>query len=523
MRSASRGIYALRHMTPGAALAKTFRKPTTDCRCDMKQFYTLLLLITLTLLAACGGTDAATTAIGEPTLPLEPCRLDGGRDARCGTLTVFEDRAAGTGRTIDLAIAVVPATGSEPEPDPLFLLAGGPGQSALEAYGPAIGLFDDVLEERDIVLVDQRGTGGSNPLACPNLEDESLPADLPDEDVVDLLEACRAELAQNSDLALYTTDLAMADLDEVRAGLGYEQINLYGASYGTRAALAYMRRFPDRVRTAVLDSVAGPDLILFDQMPADGQRALELVFERCAADPACAAAFPDLRAEYQALLDRLDAPEPIRVADPLTNEPIELALTRDRFSQYIFNILYSAEFQSLLPLLIHQAHETGDFTPLIVQAVAVNEGAGLYPGLLYAVACAEDVPLIDLPASQARQQATDFAPFADRAVAVCDTWPRPAIAADFRDPVVSDVPVLLLSGEADPVTPPAYAAAVAETLSNSRHLVLPGYGHSVLTAGCMPQVIARFIRSGSVADLDTACLDELRPPPFFTSFTGPEP
>lgn len=480
----------------------------------------LLLFPLMIMLAACGGE---ATVNREPTVPLEACRLDGGRDARCGTVTVFEDRAAGTGHTIDLAVAVVSSTGSEPEPDPLFLLAGGPGQSAIEAYGPAIGLFSDVLEERDIVLVDQRGTGQSNPLACPNLEDESLPADLPDADVVVLLDACRAELEQAADLALYTTELAMADLDDVRAALGYEQINLYGASYGTRAALEYMRRFPDRVRTAVLDSVAGPDLILFDQMPVDGQRALELVFERCAADAACNAAFPNLAAQYQALLDRLAAPESIRVADPLTNEPIELDLTRDRFSQYVFNILYSAEFQSLLPLLIQQSYETGDFTPLIVQAVAVSEGAGLYPGLLYAVACSEDVPLIDLPASQARQEATDFAPFADRAVAICETWPRATVPADFRDPVVSDTPVLLLSGEADPVTPPAYAETVAATLSNSRHIVLPGYGHSVITAGCMPQVVARFISSGSAADLDTSCLDELRPPPFFTSFTGPEP
>lgn len=486
----------------------------------MRIFRLLLLLIALLLPAACAGTEPAAT---DPTLPLEPCRLDGGRDARCGTLTVFEDRAAGDGRTIDLAIAVIPATGSEPEPDPLFLLAGGPGQSAIEAYGPVIGLFGDVLDQRDIVLVDQRGTGESNPLACPNLEDESLPADLPDADVVALLDDCRAELEGQADLSLYTTDLAMADLDDVRAALGYDQINLYGASYGSRAALEYLRRFPDRVRSVVLDSVAGPDLILFDRMPVDGQRALELVFDRCAAEPACAAAFPDLRADYQALLDRLDTPEPIRVADPLTNEPIELDLTRDRFSQYIFNILYSAEFQSLLPLLIHQAHETGDFAPLIAQAVAINEGAGLYPGLLYAVACTEDVPLIDLAASRARQEATDFAPFADRAVAICDTWPRGDVPADYRDPVASDVPVLLLSGEADPVTPPGYAATVAETLPNSRHLVLPGYGHSVITAGCMPQVVARFINSGSIENVDTACLDELRPPPFFTSFTGPEP
>jgi pimeloyl-ACP methyl ester carboxylesterase len=486
----------------------------------MKLRFALFILALLLVASGCGQADSPAP---EPTLELAPCRLDGGRDARCGTLTVFEDRAAGAGRTIDLAIAVIPATGSEPAADPLFLLAGGPGQAAIEAFGPVVGLFSDVLEERDIVLVDQRGTGQSNPLACENLDDESLPADLPDEQVVMLMDDCRQTLEQRADLALYTTDLAMQDLDDVRAALGYEQINLYGASYGTRAALEYMRRFPDRVRTAVLDAVAGPELLLFDQMPADGQRALDLLFERCAAEDDCRAAFPDVAAEYAALLDRLDTPEPISVPHPLTNEPIELTLTRERLSQYVFNILYSAEFQSLLPLLIHQAYATGDFAPLVVQAVAISDSSGLYPGLLYAVACSEDVPLIDLAASRARQEATDFAPFADRAAAICDTWPQAAVAPDFRDPLVSDIPTLLLSGDADPVTPPAYAAQVAETLPNSRHLILPGWGHGVITAGCMPSVVARFISSGDAADLNTSCLDELRPPPFFTSFTGPEP
>jgi pimeloyl-ACP methyl ester carboxylesterase len=486
----------------------------------MKHRFALFILALLLVAAGCGQADSPAL---EPTLELTPCRLDGGRDARCGTLTVFEDRAAGAGRTIDLGIAVIPATGSEPAADPLFLLAGGPGQAAIEAFGPVVGLFSDVLEERDIVLVDQRGTGQSNPLACENLDDESLPADLPDEQVVMLMDDCRRTLEQNADLSLYTTDLAMQDLDDVRAALGYEQINLYGASYGTRAALEYMRRFPDRVRTAVLDAVAGPELLLFDQMPVDGQRALDLLLERCAAEDDCRAAFPDVAAEYAALLDRLDTPERITVPHPLTNEPIELTLTRERLSQYVFNILYSAEFQSLLPLLIHQAYATGDFAPLVVQAVAINDSTGLYPGLLYAVACSEDVPLIDLEASRARQEATDFAPFADRAAAICDTWPQAAVAPDFRDPLVSDIPTLLLSGDADPVTPPAYAAQVAETLSNSRHLILPGWGHGVITAGCMPSVVARFISSGDAADLNTSCLDELRPPPFFTSFTGPEP
>ncbi len=487
----------------------------------MKQLRVLTFVVILVLLAGC--SQAAPEQTAEPTLELQPCRLEGGREARCGTLTVFEDRAAATGRTIDLNIAVIPTTGSESEADPLFLLAGGPGQAATEAYLPALGYFSDILDTRDIVLVDQRGTGKSNPLACENLEDESLPADLPDEAVVALMDQCRAALEANANLALYTTDLATADLDDVRAALGYDRINLYGASYGSRAALDYMRRYPDRVRTAVLDAVAGPELVLFDQMPVDGQRSLDMLFTRCEAEEDCRTAFPNLAEEYQTILDRLATAQPITVTNPLTNEPIDMQLTGERLSQYVFNTLYSAELQSLLPLLIHQAHETEDYTALIVQGFTVSDSAAIFPGLLYAVACSEDVPLIDLEASRALQSQTDFAPFADRAAAICHSWPTAEISPDFRDPVVSDVPTLLLSGDADPVTPPAYAADVAETLANSRHLIIPGYGHGVIAVGCMPSVVARFIESGTVDELDTDCLDEIKPPPFFTSFTGPNP
>lgn len=483
----------------------------------------MLCAFTVLLLVACGRGNSGQVA--EPGLTLEPCRLEGGALAECGKLTVYEDRTAQTGRTIDLNIVVFPATGSSSvvADDPLFLLAGGPGQAATQAYAQALYLFDDINRTRDIVLVDQRGSGDSNGLPCENLEDESLPADLPDAEVVGLLDTCRQELAGRADLSLYTTDVFVEDLDDVREALGYEQVNLYGASYGTRAALTYMRRYPERVRSAVLDAVVGPELVLFLQMPRDAQRALDLLFERCAADDACRTAFPDVQQEYQELLTRLDEPQSVTVANPLTNEPITFELTADRLSQYVFNILYSAEFQSLLPLLIHHARETGDFAPLVVQALAVGESAGLDPGLLYAVTCSEDAPLIDPDAAAALQADTDFPLFAERFLAICAEWPRTTIAADFRAPLRSEIPVLLLSGEADPVTPPEYAAAVAAGLSNSRHLILPGFGHGVVAAGCMPKVVAAFIASADPAAPDTSCLDELRPPPFFTSFAGPEP
>ena len=478
------------------------------------------MLLLGTLLAACGGNDADTR---EPSIALEECRLTGGVMARCGVLTVAENPDAPDGRTIALDIAVLPATGSSNvvQADPLFLLAGGPGQSATEVYPLAVYLFEEVNRTRDIVLIDQRGTGEESGFTCDNLTDESLPDDLPDAAAVALLDECRAALAERADLTQYTTDRFIADLEAARLALDYDTINLYGASYGSRAALAYMRRHPDVIRSAVLDAVAGPELVLYRDMPRDGQRALDLLFERCAADAACNAAFPDVRAEYEALLTRLETPQPITVAHPLTNEPLEFTLTRDRLGQYVFNVLYSAELQSLLPLLIHHAHETGDFTPLIIQALSVGSSAGLYTGLLYAVACSEDAPLID-PAAETQTE-TSFGSFAANFQAICAGWPRAEVAGDLRQPLQSDIPTLLLSGGSDPVTPPTYAAAAAATLPNSRHLVVPGYGHGVLAVGCMPRVVAQFIRDGHADDLDTACLEELQPPPFFVTFAGPEP
>lgn len=483
-------------------------------------FPLLLLALTLTACAIGGQAEAR-----QPAIPLATCRLNGGVMAQCGELLVYEDRAAAAGRQIALNIAVVPATGSSNvvEDDPLFLLAGGPGQAAVETFPLALSVFADVNRNRDIVLVDQRGTGESNGLNCEVLEDETLPADLPDEQQIALLDQCRVDLAERADLSLYTTDDFVADLDDVRAALDYDTINLYGASYGTRAALTYMRRFPERVRSVVLDSVAGPELVLFLQMPQDGQRALDLLFDRCAADADCNEAFPNSRAEYEAVLAQLATPQPVTVADPLSNKPLEFQLDRDFLSQLVFNSLYSAEFQGLLPLLVHHAHETGDYAPLIVQGLAISSSAGLYPGLLYAVACSEDAPLIDPAEAESIRAGTSFGDFATRFQTICANWPRAEIAADFRDPLQSDIPTLLLSGGADPVTPPEYAAQVAAGLSNSRHIVVPGFGHGVVGVGCMPSLVAEFVRATDPAALDAACLDVLQPPPFFVSFAGPTP
>lgn len=484
----------------------------------MRRLYYYTSVFLLTFLASCGTPNLPVES--EPSIALEDCVLtspSGNQvDAQCGTLTVPEDRANPDGRQIDLNIAVIPAIKRNPEPDPLFLLAGGPGQSAVEAFPAMISLLFRVHEDRDIVLVDQRGTGKSNPLRCLDTEDDALT----EEQVLAKLKACPETL--NADLRFYNTEIAMTDLDEVRAVLGYETINLYGASYGTRAALTYLRMFPERVRTVTLDAVVDPGFVMFMDAAEDGQAALENFFARCEADEACNAEFPDLRSEFDGLLARFDEAEiEITIPHPLTNEPLDLDVTRQMITNMVFNTLYVPDLVATLPLSIHMAYTEENYVPLISQAFLVN--GGIYDGMFYAVTCTEDAPLIspDEAAESAEQTV-----FVDRTVdflKVCNEWQKGEVSPAFREPVVSDVPTLIFSGTADPITPPYHAEEVAESLTNELHLVFSDMGHGNLSGMCSSRLFTDFIDSASVTDLDTECVDAIVPPPFFVDFSGTRP
>ena len=460
------------------------------------------------------------TAVSDSSLPLEDCALTSAVgnqvDARCGTLTVPEDRANPNGRKIELNVAVIPAIKRNPEADALFLLAGGPGQSAIEAYPAMISLMFQIHENRDIVLVDQRGTGKSNPLKCLGPEDESLT----DEQVLAKLKACPETL--DADLRFYNTEIAMTDLDDVRAALGYETINIYGASYGTRAALTYLRMFPEHVRTVTLDAVVDSDFVMFMDAAEDGQAALEKFFARCESDEACVSTFPKLRSEFDGLLARLEeTPAEITIPHPLTNNPLELTVTPQMVTGMVFNTLYVPDFVATLPLAIHTAYADENYVPLISQALLVN--AGLYDGMFYAVTCTEDAPLISsVEAAKRAEQSV----FGDRTVdfaAVCSEWQKGKVSPEFREPVISDAPVLILSGEADPITPPRHAEGVAESLTNEIHLIFSGMGHGNLSSPCSTNLFKDFIESASIEGLDTACVEGVQPPPFFVDFSGPRP
>ncbi|MBK9926841.1 MAG: alpha/beta fold hydrolase [Anaerolineales bacterium] len=479
-------------------------------------FITSLLL--LTFLASC--SPQSLTPVPEKSLKLEDCALTTSTgkqvDAQCGTLTVPEDRSSPSGRQIGLEVAVIPAIKRNPQPDPLFLLAGGPGQSAIETYPALIGLLFNIHEGRDIVIVDQRGTGKSNPLRCLTPEDD----DLEDEEMLAKLKACPTNL--DADLRFYNTEIAMTDLDDVRSALGYDKINIYGASYGTRAALTYLRMFPERVRTVTLDAVVDPSFILFMDAARDGQSALDKFFARCEADDACKTTFPNIKDEFNDLLKRVEEkPVEITIPHPLTHKPLDLTVTQKMVTNMVFNTMYAPEIVATLPLSIHEAYANENYVPLISQAFLVN--AGLYDGMFYAVACTEDAPLIS---AEEAAQLSEGTVFGDRTVDfsdVCSAWQKGTVSPQFREPVNSNVPALILSGDSDPITPPWHAEKVTEHLTNDVHLVFSGMGHGNLSNKCSIDIFESFIENASVEGLDTSCVEEVKPWPFFVDFSGPRP
>lgn len=475
------------------------------------------------LLGACVPVPQSASA--DYGIPLEDCRLSMSGlptqvNARCGTVEVFEDRAANAGRKIALKVAVLPATSQNNAGDPLFLLAGGPGQAATEAFVPILSSLDRVNFKRDIVLVDQRGTGASNPLRCPQVEGDLLDTDISTEEQQAQLQACLSSL--DADPSLYTTDIAMQDLDQVRAALGYDQINVLGVSYGTRAALMYLRLFPEHVRAIILDSVVPYDWSLGEWVARDAQRAFDLTVTRCQEDEACRAAFPDSGAQFDALLEKLDAePQEVSLPNPTTGQPDTITLTRAAAGLTVRMMLYSSEYTALVPLVIDQA-AAGDWTPLAAQYMLTFQSLdeSIADGMYMSVLCSEDAPFYG---SQAAEMANNFSIEVSAIQQQCELWPHKIQPDELRGPVQSDVPALLMSGEADPVTPPEYAAQVAQSLPNSRQIVLSGMGHNVMYRGCMPRVINDFLESGSAAGLDVSCAENIQPDPFFVNFSGPKP
>ena len=462
-------------------------------------------------LAGCGNgvTPLRTIALADCRLPKLPIA------AQCGTLAVPENRDKPDGRKVSLAIAVLPANTLHPRADPLFILAGGPGQAA-SFLGPFAAALTGVRKDRDIVLVDQRGAGRSSPLVCAAFKpDHSLEATL-DFDPAPKAAACARELAaQGIDAAQYTTAAWVADLDAVRAALGYGKINLWGGSYGTRVAQEYLRRHPDRVRSVVLDGVATPAMRTTLDVWPSRDVALTAVLDSCRQSPACAVAHPGLAATLDAIGDRLGPNgRDVAMTDPRTGEPRTLHLTFDHVIGALQPFTYAPEVAALLPEVIGRA-AVGDFGPLYAGAMLVTADLDdqMNTALHYSVTCAEDIPRVS-PAEAATALANLRArKVAEKALAVCAGWPKGASPADATTPVRSETPVLILSGGLDPVTPPANGAEVAKTLPASRHIVARGYGHIVSPHACGPRLIAAFIDDPTFATLPASCVDHFEKSP----------
>ena len=478
------------------------------------------LLFALVLACSAAACHRATQG---PLDRLHPCAIaEGPPDAYCGTYQVFENRAAKSGRTIDLKIVVAPALRRDPKPDPIFVFEGGPGGGAATLAAQRIPMFRRFQTDRDVVLVDQRGTGGSNPLDCEPDDAEAEDLRTIDEYPVGRFRACLAEL--KADAALYTTSIAMDDVDEVRAWLGYGPINLWGGSYGTRAALVFLKQHEASVRSVVIDGVAPPDMRIPLYMARDSQRALDRLLDDCEKDGAgCGKAYPHLRATVDALWTTLAARPTVTFPHPRTAKPTTVTMSQRLIASIVFQSLYTPELSALLPQLLTDASR-GHFEGLLTLAFSTDLPKGaMSAGMFLSVVCAEDMPRIS-PEDIARETAGRFIGTAmfETQVKPCEFWPKGTVADEFYAPVSSSRPVLIFSGENDPVTPPVWGEHVHETLPNSRHIVVPGAGHITLMRGCVPELVGAFLNEPDPSKVDAACVGAQTRPPFFTSYTGPE-
>jgi len=474
------------------------------------------------LLSVAATTACAIAPAPSPLDHLHPCKNDEGpTDAYCGTLSVFENRDTKQGRKISLWITVLPAIRSGGA-DPVVFLAGGPGQGAAQLARQIRGIFRKVQSTRDIVLVDQRGTGKSNPLNCRSTANTLAQAMEPDEVALARLQQCLK--GYDADVRLYTTNIAMDDLDDVRAFLGYDKVNLYGGSYGTRAALVYLRRHGDHVRSMILDGVAPTDMRLPLFTSRDAQRALDKLLSDCEAALSCNQTFPGLKTRVRTLLDRLErAPVRVRVVHPRTAIQEEVQVDARVVAGILFNALYSPLTASIVPALVDDA-EQNNFQGLFALGLSGGDDDNMSLGMRFSVLCTEDAGRMTNADVQRETAGTVFGMYLlGPQIAACERWPKGSVEPTFYDPVSSDVPALVLSGDVDPVTPPSWGETVVKHLKNGRHIVMPATGHGVIGTPCGLKLVQDFIENASSASLDTGCVATVHRPPFFVTPAGPEP
>ena len=454
---------------------------------------------------------------------LAPCKLEGvPGEARCGSHKVWEDRAAKQGRQIDLSIIVLEALEPNKKPDPFFMLSGGPGDAPSFNARFFSRVFHDIRRSRDIVLVDLRGTGKSAALVCPELakagSDGIFDSNLLS---VPAVKACRMRLETNANLRLYSTEIAVDDLEEVRQALGYGPINLYGTSYGSRVAQVYMRRHPASLRAVSMKGVVPASMAMPETHAKAGEEAWRSVVARCKKDDNCNRTYPEADAEFRQLLARIDKQSPVLTLPAGTSRAAAtIRITRGLFAEAFRNVLYTPEGSAQASKLVRQLLK-GDDRSLTETALAgrtVLGGDRLAAGFFLSVTCTEDVPYVskDADAQAAGTFGGNYRLEQQRAA--CNEWVRGTVSTAHRQPTRSTVPTLLLSGEFDPVTPPAGADEVLGGLPNGRHIVIRNNGHPIGNAErCIGAMIGQFLERASADNIDQRCAADNPAPPFLLS------
>lgn len=479
----------------------------------MKPLLTLLLLLIL-------ATASAQTIANPPTArfpQLHPCKMEGVADSLlCGDYPVFENRDSRKGRRINLHVVVIPAKMPRAGAAPIFYIEGGPGVAA----SSNAAFFTDSLvpyrQYHDIVLVDIRGTGKSNPLHCPSLQVKGdLSQQFEEMYPVSQVSACYDSLSARADLKQYTTTNAVRDLEDLRRWLGLGKINIYGLSYGTRVALAYMKMFPSSIASCILWS----PLPTYARMPLyfarDAQQTLDRLFADCKNDPSCNGAFPALAGEFEALKNRWKA-GPMRVSRPeASGQSRELSIPWDAFQTKIRSLLYAPAGLRQVPYLVHQAF-IGNLEPFIaLYPSGPDTSQFLAEGFYLCVTCTEDVPFIDTAEIAPLAAHTFMGSYrVSQQRQACAHWSRGKIPKGFFDPVKSKIPTLILSGSYDPVTPTASAREIASHLSNCTLVLIPEMGHVIdglSNASCFDELCLRFIDNPRSPGLSQDCIQQMKP------------
>ncbi|UJF22311.1 alpha/beta hydrolase [Shewanella sp. OMA3-2] len=450
------------------------------------------------------------------------CYLDGmSEQLQCGKISVPENPQKPDGKHIDIHFAILPAIKDTHPSEALLAIAGGPGQSAIEHAAGFDKLLSKVRQQRDILLIDQRGTGQSNILSCEDSEAISMLA-FDDENIDVIAETEKCLMQIKADITQYGSETALTDFEAVRAYLGYQKLHLYGISYGTRMAQLYMRHYPEALATVTLDGVVP----MQQSVLAIGgaiERGFELLMRDCANNTACHTQYPDLLADFITVNERLGKKAITQnVRDPQTNEPSTLLLTRSKFTGAIRMGLYAPAVRALLPHAIHQAAKQ-DYQAILGIYTLSADGLGLAIGMHSSVVCGEDIHRISDQMRKDAKESYISASMIEGLEKTCEVWKIPPVKDTFSEPIRSDLPTLLLSGELDPATPPNWGALAQAEMTNAKHLISPFATHGVAAQTCANDLIADLVDSGSVKNLDASCLQKDIRRSFYLNANSVEP